>query len=387
MPQHPAEQHVISLLQQLIRAPSPPGQEGRAAALLAERLRALDYDAVWQDECGNIIGRRSGEPPGPALLFDAHLDVVPVDMPQQWRHEPFGGEIEAGRVWGRGAADTKGSLAAMVVGLGTLPRSAFRGTLYVSGSLGEEVTEGAALSKVIAAVRPQAVIIGEPSDCRLGIGQKGRAKLVFTVAGRAGHSSAADQSENAIYKMAELLRIIAEMPLPADPQLGSGVLAPLQIISLPQQQLSSSPAECRLSCDLRLVRGESAASVLTAYRDAFGGRPDWQAAIAETRFTTYTGYTFTVQDFYPAWLLPAESPWVDKGMQALAAAGLDAQPITVPFCTNGSYSAGVAGIPTLIFGPSQVQLAHAVDESIAIDELLQGMRGYQELAKHLSQMA
>ncbi len=379
-----AEGLVVSLLQQMVQAPSLSGQEGQMAALLAGQMRALGYDAVWQDECGNVVGRREGHGPGPALLFDAHLDVVPADGPEQWQHAPFGGEIAAGCVWGRGATDTKGSLAAMLAGLGTLPASAFQGTLYVTGSLGEEVAEGAALAQVMAAVHPQAVVIGEPSGCRMAIGQKGRTKLAFRVSGRAAHSSEADQSENAIYKMAELARRVSAVPLPEDPYLGTGVMTPTQIVSLPYQDISSSPAECRLSCDRRLVLGESSESVLSAYREAFGERPDWQVSIAETHFTTYTGYSVTVPDFYPAWLLPPESPWVRQGMQALAAAGLEAQPITVPFCTNGSYSAGVAGVPTLIFGPSQVQMANVVDEHIAIEEMLKGMRGYQELAKHLS---
>ncbi|HZW03232.1 MAG TPA: M20/M25/M40 family metallo-hydrolase, partial [Anaerolineaceae bacterium] len=189
-----SQRAAVSLLQQLVRQPSLSGQEGGVIAVAAEAMQSLGFDEVWQDAAGNLVGALYGKLPGKKVLFDAHVDVVAVTTPEAWVHSPFSGELDGGRVWGRGAADNKGSLAAMIVGLAGVAREKLSGTVYVVGSVGEEKHEGTGLGQVVEAVQPDWVVVGEPTECRLGYCQRGRARLTFRVSGLAGHSSADDQS-------------------------------------------------------------------------------------------------------------------------------------------------------------------------------------------------
>ncbi|MGE5137943.1 MAG: M20/M25/M40 family metallo-hydrolase, partial [Rudaea sp.] len=162
---------IVAFTRELVALPSLPGREREVALAVEARMRRLDYDEVWIDEFGSVAGIRRGTGPGPAVLFDSHTDTVEVTSLPEWKHDPFGGELSDGRIWGRGSTDMKGALAATVLTIGRLPREEFRGTIIVSGSVGEEVIEGEALSHVVARVRPDFVVICEPSECRLGIGQ------------------------------------------------------------------------------------------------------------------------------------------------------------------------------------------------------------------------
>ncbi len=375
---------LIDFHRQLVRLPSLSGQEGAVGEAVQAKMQALGFDQFWRDELGNVIGLLRGAVPGPCLLFDAHMDVVPVTTPEAWGCDPFGGELRDGRIYGRGAADTKASLAAMVVGLGRLPRADFCGEILVVASVGEEILEGAGLSAVLDARRPDGVIIGEPTSCQLGTGQRGRARLLFKAAGRAAHSSSPDQSQNAVYLAAELVQRIRSLPLPEDPRLGFGLTAPIQIISQPFPSTSTQPYLCEITYDRRLVRGETAEGILAEYRAGLAGLPGWSVELVSEGYTTYTGVDLRRPDFHPAWLMEAESDWVRKATGALEAAGIPPQPFQAPYCTNGSASAGERGIPTLIFGPGSIDLAHVVDEFIATDELERGLRGYQALAAALS---
>jgi putative selenium metabolism hydrolase len=375
---------VISLLQALVRTPSLSGQEGALADLVEARLRRLAFDQVERDAWGNVIASRQGYAPGPHLLFDAHMDVVePGDRTAWAGGDPYSGRLEHGRVWGRGATDTKGSLAAMMVAIGRLPTRAFRGTLTVVASVGEEALEGAALGKVCAQLRPDVVIIGEPTEGRLGIGQKGRARLWFRAQGRAAHSSTPAEGHNAIYVAAEVLQHIRTLPLPTHPVLGAGVMEALDIHSEPYPSASTIPYTCLVRYDRRLVVGETPESVLQPYREAFGGREDVAFGFEDIAFTTYTGAVLRTPDFHPAWLWAEHTPWVQQALASLSAAGLRAETFIAPYCTNGSTTAGELGLPTLIYGPSSIALAHKVNEYIEVNDVLAAVLGYQALAQGL----
>lgn len=377
------QSELVSFHRQLVRLPSLSGQEKAVADAVFVKMQETGFDQVWRDGLGNVIGLKRGAVSGPRLLFDAHMDVVPVTTPEVWSGDPFGADLRDGRIYGRGAADTKGSLAAMVVGLGRLPREEFRGELVVVASVGEEILEGAGLAAVLDALRPDGVIVGEPSGCQLGIGQRGRARLLFRAAGRAAHSSSPDQSQNAVYLAAELVQRIRALPLPEDPGLGRGLMAPIQIISQPYPSASTQPYQCEITYDRRLVRGESAESLMAEYRSGLADLPGWSVELVSEGYTTYTGVELRLPDFHPAWMMEPESEWVRKAAGALESAGIPPQIFVAPYCTNGSASAGERGIPTLIFGPGTIDQAHVVDESIGVDELERGLRGYQALANRL----
>ncbi len=378
------QNEIIAFTQELVRLPSLPGQERAAAAAVEARMHALDYDEVWTDECGNVVGMRRGTQIGPTILFDSHMDTVEITGHANWTHDPFGGVLEEGRSWGRGSTDMKGALAGTVVALGRLSRDEFRGTLAVSGTVGEEVLEGAALSHVIARVHPNFVVICEPSECMLGIGQKGRTGVWVSTTGRSAHTSNPQLGDNAVYKMIPVIERLRAMQLPGDPIIGQGVMELAEIQSFPFPGKSIVPDGCRARFDRRLMRGETMESVLDSFRQALTGLKDWSVEYTTARVDCYTGKVLEQPDFFPAWALDQESDWYAKAVRGLESVGLLCGHFVAPYCTNGAYSAGVAGIPTIIFGPSTIRLAHAVDEYIEVADLMCGAEGFVGLARALS---
>jgi putative selenium metabolism hydrolase len=383
-PISPADPEMIEFLRELVRLPSLSGAEGQVAEAVAKKMTALGYDEVRCDAYGSVIGIRRGAAPGKRILFDAHMDIVPATSPEAWTHPPFSAELVDGRVWGRGSSDTKASLAAIVMSVGRLARDDFRGELIVSASVGEEILEGGSLAPILDEQHPDLVIIGEPTSCDLGTGQRGRVRLDFKTLGRAAHSSSPDQSLNAVLMAAELIQRIHALPLPTHPLVGKGLMAPIQISSLPAPSASTVPYECTIVYDRRLMPGESIESVLNEYQQGLSNLANWQVEVALEGYRTYTGVDLRLPDFHPAWVMPPDSNVVTTALQALKDAGLQPATFIAPYCTNGSASGGERGMPTLIFGPSGIDQAHIVDESLAIDELARGAAGYIALAKALS---
>jgi putative selenium metabolism hydrolase len=379
------EHEVVDYLQELVHAPGIAGDLASVAEVAVRRMRRLGFDEAWQDEVGNVIGMRRGSRPGPRLVFDAHMDTVEVGEREAWVHDPFGGEHSQGMIWGRGATDDKGSLAAFTVALASLPREAICGEVYAVGTVGEELIEGAALDAVIDALHPDGVVIGEPTDCRLGVGHKGRTRLVFSVHGKAAHSSSPEVGDNAIDKAVEVVRRVRQIPAIDDPLLGKSVMEPIQLISSPYPSASTIPYACQIVFDRRMVRGETRETVLTLHQSVLEGLDGSSMHIPEVSVESYTGRKISKQDFHPAWSVDLDSNWVQLAIQGLESAGI--QPVTygTPFCTNGSGSAGERGLPTIVFGPGSVHLAHVTDEYIEVAELVRSVRGFAGLAQALGQ--
>jgi putative selenium metabolism hydrolase len=377
------ENETVRFHQQLVSIPSFSGLEEQVARAVETKMCTLDFDQVWCDDFGNVIGKRTSQSEGAAIVYDAHMDVVQVDDLEKWSHPPFSGALDGKAIWGRGSADTKSSLAGLVMGLGTLPRKDFSGTLYVVASVGEEIIEGVALAKVIDLLQPQGVVVGEPTDCRLGIGHKGRARCKFTVFGRPAHTATPQEGDNAVLKIPALIDRIQHVPVPSDPWIGQGIMEPVEMISSPYPSASTVPAACSITYDRRLILGETENSLMTTYAQALADLPDWKMELEQVSYTTYTGHTFQTPDFHPAWRMEPDSAWVSLGKHGLARGGLRPDVYTTPYCTNGSYSAGVANIPTLVFGPGNIRRAHSIDEHIEVQELLRGLKGFIGLAQVL----
>ncbi len=380
------EREVIEYLQELVRAPGLAGDLAAVTDVAIARLRALGFDEVWRDEVGNVIGKRVGHESGPKLVFDAHMDTVEVGDREAWVHDPFGGEVIDGKLWGRGATDDKGSLAAFTVALAALPRESFCGELYAVGTVGEELLEGAALQYVLDAVQPDGVVIGEPTDCRLGIGHKGRCRVIFNVKGKSAHSSSPEVGENAIEKAAEVIRRVRQIPLVEDPLLGRSVMEPIHIDSSPSPSYSTIPYECQVIFDRRIVRGETRETVLELHRKALDDLPGCCVDYDVLSFDSYTGENVSRKDFHPAWAVEPDSDWVTLGLEGMAMAGIPQVTYGTPYCTNGSGSAGERGIPTIVFGPGSVLVAHVTDEYIEIPELQRSVHGFMGIAQRLSQI-
>jgi putative selenium metabolism hydrolase len=362
----------------LVRTPSPSGAEGGVAELVEAELRSLGYD-VEIDALGNVIGTLDAGP-GSCVLFDAHMDTVGVTDPSAWSADPAG-EVRDGRLYGRGAMDMKGPLAALIHGAAAAELTG--GRVVVSASIAEEMIEGFATVAVARRVRPDVAVICEATRRRVAVGQRGRAELIVEVQGRPTHSSRPDLGVNAVEAMADVLRAARAIELPTHPTLGPAILVPTDIASRPFPALSVVPDRCTVTFDRRTLPGEREEDVLEPLRAAVDAAVAPHGAtgtvtIGVDRFDSYSGAPVEAPNFAPAWFLGPDEP---PASTALAALG--AEPTHWSFCTNGSGTAAL-GIPTIGFGPGDETLAHRVDEHIELDELAAGARDYATLAAALT---
>jgi putative selenium metabolism hydrolase len=379
------EARVVELCRSLVRANSLSGQERDVADLVAKAMRGLGFDQVERDALGSVIGVVRGGCNGPTVLFDAHMDVVPVADAEVWSHAPFSGDLADGKIWGRGATDVKGSLAALIVALGCADRARLGGSIILSAGVGEEAIEGVALAAVLERFAVDRVVICEPTELQLGLGHKGRAGLLFAAAGAAAHTSQPNRGINAAYRILEAVERIRQVPAHHDELLGHGLTELVELRSFPSPGGSTVPYHCFARFDRRLVRGETAASVREEMERALRGLPGLSFGFHQSELHCYTGPSFTVDNFHPAWAQPRESEMAQRAQRALRDAGQTGGFWLAPYSTNGVAAAAQHGLPTLIYGAGSIDVAHAVNETVAVDQLRAAAEGYAALATALSQ--
>ncbi len=374
--------NLIAFAQALVQRPSLSGEEGDVARRIAEEMTALGYDQVLTDDLGSVVGVIEGAHPGKTILLDGHTDTVGISPGVPWQRDPFCGDIvttpRGEAIYGRGSADMKGALAAMVHGAAAVDRDALAGRIVVSASTLEEVLEGVALTAVMARFPPDFVIIGEPSGLEISRGGRGRAEVHLETIGRPSHSSAPQQGRNAVLDMMRVIAHVESIELPANEIMGPAIFALTDIVSDPYPGHSVIPSICRVTYDRRLLPGEAPKEVLAAITDA-AELDDIQlhAVIGQGQYTAYTGKTVTHNKFFPAWLREEEDAYVRAALRGVEQAGIAPRTRAYRFCTNAAYSAGIAGVHTIGFGPADEPDAHIVDECLLVDDLLAAARGYQ----------
>ncbi len=254
--------------------------------------------------------------------------------------------------------------------------------MYVAGVVHEECFEGVVAREISISIQPDVVVIGEASELNLKIGQRGRAEIVVETLGRPAHSARPQTGVNAVYHMARLIERLRSLPTPDHPILGPGILELTDIKSSPYPGASVVPSACRATYDRRLLVGEDREGVLAPLRAAIAELaaeiPEFKASAtyAAGSERCYTGEVIAEERFFPGWLFAEDAPFVQQALTGLRGAGLKPKVTHYAFCTNGSHYAGEAGIATLGFGPSPENLAHTIDESIDIAQLLGAARGY-----------
>ncbi|MBU5425191.1 YgeY family selenium metabolism-linked hydrolase [Tissierella pigra] len=384
------KEQLIKLCQELIRCPSVSGQEDKVVEAIKKNFEALGYDDCYVDCYGNVIGHIKGTGKGKAILFDGHIDTVPVTEETKWKFGPFCGEISEGRIYGRGASDMKGQVSAMISAAAYFAEDTnkeFDGDIYVAGVVHEEIFEGVAARKISDAINPNYVVIGESSELNLKIGQRGRAEIVVEVFGKPAHSANPEKGINSVYKMAKIIDRIQELKPTTHEELGDGILVLTDIKSSPYPGASVVPEYCRATFDRRLLVGETKESVIAPIQELLDemmkedDELNAKVSYAVGSEICYTGETITGERFFPGWLFDKEDEFIQAAYKGLKEAGLNPEITNYSFCTNGSHYAGEKGIKTIGFGPSQENLAHTINEYIEIEQLEKGAEGYYGILK------
>ncbi len=374
-------ERVVDLLRDLVAIPSvnpiyDPASTGE--------IDMAAYVEAWASELGletirqavfpgrdNVLVRLEGPAGAPVLLMEAHMDTVGVEaMPGA-----FTPELREGRLYGRGACDTKGSLAAMMAAVEHLAgmRETLTCTVVLLAAVDEETSGMGARAHVEGGGTADAGIVGEPTGVRIVHQHNGCVRGKIEVIGKAAHTSVAAEGINAIDGMAEVILALREV----NHDLAMKPGGPAEHGSLTVSLIGGGaginivPERCVIEYDRRTVPGGTSAEALVEIDVVLEGvraaRPDLRI---ERRDPWFIGDSLDTA---------TESEIVGIASAASASLELDATPIRVPYGSDASkFQEG--GIPTIVFGPGSIAKAHAVDESVPVEELVTATAFYWEVA-------
>lgn len=370
--------NALSFAQDLIRIPSPSGKENEVAKRILLEMEALGYDETRLDEVGNVIGVVRGALGGPVVMLNCHMDVVAEGDPEAWEHPPFGGEVAGGFLHGRGAMDIKGPLALQTYAAAALRGSA-SGDVVVAHTVFEE-RGGWGMEHLMATggLKPAAVIIGESTGGDVTLGHRGRGELEVVLMGRAGHASAPERARNALDLVPPVLRALADLATRQgeDPILGRASLVATQIDSSPESR-NVIPDRAVVVVDWRVLPGSTDDGLEGQIRDALEAQlphlPEGMAVEVRTAREwqeTYTGIGELRNLFTPGFLMPVDHPVVVAAARAVGSRDGKGPARVRPwtFATDGGWSCGVFGVPTVGFAPGEERFAHTNRERLDIDE-------------------
>lgn len=383
------ETAMIQFLQKLVQTPSFTGMEGAVAQLVAAEMERAAFDRVTIDEMGNVIGQvGSGRPP--FVLFWGQMDTVGIGDIAAWKRDPFGGVIENGILYGRGAANPKSALASMIYGakqFKTDHRYADGTVLVVAGVHGE-LAEGAAPRFVFSQLpeMPKAVILGASTNLDVYIGQRGRLEIEVTVQGKACHASMPEMGVNAIYGAARIifsLELMRSM-LMSDPFLGDGSLAVTHIENI-ERTKNVIPDRCNFVIDRRLTMGETEAHALAEIQSLLTKEAvEGDIHVAEFHAASYTGKFCQERKSYPAWIMDEKDPFVRRVSDTLIPVlGHRPKLGRWAFSTAGVYTMGYAGVPTIGFAPGDERKAHTIADQVSVRDCSLAATGYEAIAAAL----
>jgi succinyl-diaminopimelate desuccinylase len=373
---------VIGFLAALVRAESsnPPGDTRKVSDLVAARLRQASIDfQILADEPRkpNVIARiGTGKP---EILFTTHMDTVPAGDRSAWRRDPFGAEITGTRLFGRGAADAKASLAAMIAAFESLTSVLpLRGTLTLTAVSDEEVggIKGTEFLVDRGLLVPDHVVVGEITSNRLAVAEKGVLWLRVITHGRAAHGSTPWDGNNAIDHMVTVLQAVRD-------RIGTRL------------ERMTHPLTPRPSVSVGTIRGGIATNIVADWCEATIDRrtlpnESVQEAVAEVERViaelhaenSLLDADVEVLQMGPPIETPATAVVVVAGQAVATALGLDPTVVGYHQASDGRFFAE-RGIPTMLFGPGDPEIAHTTNESVDLDEVLTAAQFYALLGERM----
>ena len=366
---------LVKFMQDIIRIPSLSSEEGAVVERARQEMLRIGYDEVTVDPMGNLLGRIGNGPR--VIAFDGHIDTVDVGDPKLWDRDPHSGDIEDGILYGRGTSDMKGGVASSIYAGAILKKRGIpeNVTFYATATVQEEDCDGLCWQYIINEddIRPDLVVITEPTSLRIYRGHRGRMELEVHTSGVSCHGSAPERGDNAIYKMAGIVADIEKLNEELQPQdpLGKGTVTISEIRST-SPSLCAVADGCTIHLDRRLTIDEteetSVAEILAlpSVREAKA-----TVTVLDYAVPSYTGLTYPTRKYYPTWEMGESEPEVQAAVSAYKEA-FDKEPEVGhwTFSTNGVATAGMHGIPTVGFGPGHEHFAHAPNEQTEVEHLV-----------------
>jgi len=351
--------------------PSITGTEKQIAELIAFKLKEYGLDNIKIDAMGNVIAKIMGNNNGPTLLYNGHMDTVPVGDLSQWENNPFGAGIVDNKIFGRGACDMKGSIAAMMAAVQAIKAADLKlnGNLILTMVVKEEngLQEGTKYTIEQGGLKPDIALVGEATDLNVSLGSRGRIGVDITVKGKSAHASDPSRGINAIIKMAKMIEAISSMKMASHEFLGKTTQAVTNISCQPGQ-LNMIPYLCSMSIDRRIIPGDSLEKTKSEFQIVLNrlkeNDPEFDAEVVTDKFAP------------PAYTPPKE-PSVKVMLNSFEQV-ISRKPklSKYTFGTDACYLNAIAGIPTIGFGPGDEVNAHSINDHVKIDDLIIASKVY-----------
>jgi putative selenium metabolism hydrolase len=397
VPKDPTFENALALARELVRIPSLSGQEGEVARRVLTEMEDLGFEQTWADDLGNVIGVIPGVSGGAPVMLNCHLDVVAEGDHRGWEYPPFSGAVEGDFLHGRGSMDIKGPLAVQTYAAAAL-RGRAPGDVIVAHTVFEE-RGGWGMEYLMESkgVEPAAVIIGEATRGDITVGHRGRAEIEIVLRGRAAHASAPERGQNPLDFVPAALGAMTDLASrqEEDPVLGPASLVATAVDVLPESR-NVIPDEVVLVGDWRVLPGDSDESLLARMEETLRRTlPELPEGMgAEVRMArevqeTYTGVREERDLFTPGFLVDPQDPLVVAAAKAVGrrqdtSRNAEIRPWT--FATDGGWSCGVFGIPTIGFAPGDEAFAHTNRERLDLEETRWAFSRYPELILALQAM-
>ena len=385
-----ARENMLKFFREIVAIPSMDGEIGEVGKRVASEMEALGFQGVRFDKMGNIMGHVGSGPR--TMVYDSHIDTVGIGSLESWGWDPFEGKVEDGILYARGACDEKGSTPGMIYGMAIARDCGLLDdwTIWYFGNM-EEWCDGIAANTFVEVdpmVRPDFVVIGEPTDMQVYRGQKGRLEMEIVSRGRSAHAASNHLGDNAIYNLIPIIDAIKKLEpdLGNHEFLGNGKIT-VTDMHVKTASINAVPDEAVITVDRRMTLGESREGVFNQVKDLIPSDSQDNIFIRELFYNepSYTGYVFPVEKYFPAWLIPEEHPLCVAGQKTRKAMELDYTDTGKwNFSTNGIYWAGKAEIPSIGFGPGQEETAHTVKDSVRLDDVVKATEFYALLPGNIS---
>lgn len=375
------EPEMTRFLRDMIRIPSESSMEKAVIARIKQEMEKVGFDKIEIDPMGNILGYIGH---GKHLIaMDAHIDTVGIGERKNWTFDPYEGYEDEKTIGGRGGSDQEGGMASMVYAGKIIKELHLEDdyTLLVSGTVQEEDCDGLCWQYIIEQdhIRPEFVVITEPTSCRIYRGHRGRMEIKVTTTGISCHGSAPERGDNAIFKMAPILLELEQLHkrLAFDKFLGKGSLTVSEIFYSSPSRCAVADG-CSVSVDRRLTVGETYESAIQEIKDLPSViKAKATVEMYEYARPSYTGLVYPTQAFFPTWVLEKEHPVCLSAMESYKQL-FKQDPIVDKwtFSTNGVSIMGRFQIPCIGFGPGHEEEAHAPNEKTFKAELVKAAMMY-----------
>ncbi len=382
------EKPMVSFLRDIVAIPSQTGIEGRVIERIRKEIKKVGaFDKVWTDKFGNLLAQIGK---GPRLIaIDAHVDTVGVGDPAEWKHDPYKGKVKNGIVYGRGAGDQKGATPAMVYA-GKIMRD--KGLIHPGCSLlmtftvAEEDCDGLCWQYIVKEdmIRPECVVVTDSTDCKILRGQRGRMEIGVTVRGKSCHGSMPHKGDNAVYKIARVVREVEALNEKLRPHdfLGKATIT-VSYIDCKTPSLCAVPDHAYIHLDRRLTVGDTKESAIREVKAAMKrAKVAGDVEIVRYEKPTYTGLLYPTENYFPTWCESENAPQVAAAVDTYEGLfGVRQKPSRWTFSTNGVSIAGLYGIPCVGFGPAPEAVAHTVNDSVPIEHMVKCAAFYASFSK------